>query len=86
MSILFSRVFDNFILVDEPFAIALQSLKTCVLINNNLCGKSALSLESSRTFYERFKGTSGSFFIPDFNLLSCELDNFMYKVLYWVIL
>ena len=26
--------------------------------------------------------TSVPFFIPDFGLLSCELDNFMFKVLY----
>ena len=32
------------------------------------------------------KGTATEFFISDFNLLSCELDNFMFKVLYWVIL
>ena len=32
------------------------------------------------------KGTAIEFFISDFNLLSCELDNFMFKVLYWVIL
>ena len=27
-----------------------------------------------------------NFSIPDFNLLSCELDNFTFKVLYWVAL
>ena len=31
--------YDNFILADEPFAKALQSLETCVLVNNILCGK-----------------------------------------------
>ena len=35
---------------------------------------------------ERFKVTSVSFFIPDFNLLNWELDNFTLKLLYWVIL
>ena len=29
-------VFDNFILAEEPFARALQSLKTCVLVNKDL--------------------------------------------------
>ena len=28
--------FDNFILADEPFVKALQSLETCVLVNKNL--------------------------------------------------
>ena len=34
------------------------------------------------TFDERFKVFSKPFFIPDFKLLSCELDNFMFKVSY----
>ena len=33
------------------------------------------------TFDEGFKVTSAPFFIPDFNLLSFELDHFMFKVL-----
>ena len=35
--ILCSWVFDSFILAEELFAKALRSLKTCVLVNNNLC-------------------------------------------------
>ena len=70
-----------FILVDEPFAKALQILETYVSVNSTLCGKLFSSLESPVTFDERFKVTSRPFFIPDFNLLSCELDNFTYKVL-----
>ena len=31
---------------------------------------------------KRFKVTLVPFFIPDFNLLSCELDNFTFKQLY----
>ena len=34
------------------------------------------------TLDERFKITSISFFIADFNLLSCELDNFTFNVFY----
>ena len=45
---------------------ALRSFETCVLVNNNLCRKVA----------------SVPFFIPDFNLLSCELDNFLFKFFY----
>ena len=33
------RVFDDFILTDGPFKKALQSLKTCELVNNKQCGK-----------------------------------------------
>ena len=84
--ILCKWVFDNFILADEPFAKALRSLETCVLTNNNLSGKLFSSLESTTAFDESFKHASRPYFIPDFNSLSCELDNFAFKVLYWVIL
>ena len=43
---------------------------------NNLCGKLVFSLEQPITFDERFKVTSVPFLVPNFNLLSCELDNF----------
>ena len=59
-------------------------LETCVLVNNNLCGKLLSSLKPPTTFDESFKVIPVPFFIPDFNLLSCELDNFTFKVLYWV--
>ena len=47
--------FDNSILAEETFAKHLQSLGTCLLINNNLCGKLVSSLELPITFDERFK-------------------------------
>ena len=55
-------------------------------VDNISCRKLVLSLEFPIKFDERFKVTSVQFFIPDFNLLSCELDNFTIKVLYSVIL
>ena len=54
------------------------------MLVNNLCGKLFSSLESPTTFDEIFKVTSVPFFIPDFNLLSCELDNFTSNMLYLV--
>ena len=78
-SILCNWVFDNFILADELFAKVLWSFETCVLVNNNSCGK------LTTTFDEIFKVTSVLFFIPDFNLLSYNLDNITFNVLYWVI-
>ena len=53
--ILCNWVFGNFTWADELFAKALWSLKTCVLVNNNLCGKLFSSLESRATFDESFK-------------------------------
>ena len=50
------------------------------IINNNLCIKLVSSLEFSITFHEIFKVTLVPFFIRDFNLLSCELDEFTFKV------
>ena len=86
-TILSKWVFDNFILADKPLTITLQSLATCVLVDKNLCEKLVSSLESRITFSESFKVTSVPLFIPDFNLCQiCQLDYFMFKVLYWVIL
>ena len=42
--ILCNWVFDNFILVDEPFAKALPNFATCVLVNNNLGRKESPTL------------------------------------------
>ena len=56
--ILCNWVLNNFILADEPFAEILQSFETCVLVNNNLCGKLYSSLESRTTFGKSFKVTS----------------------------
>ena len=78
-----SWVFDNYILSDELFAKALQSLENCVLIDNNLYGKLVSSLEWPIIFDETFEVNSVTFFILDFNLLSCE---FKLKLLKLVIL
>ena len=78
--VLYNRVFDNFLLAEELLAKALQSLKTRILVHNNLCRKSFSPLESDEIVQVT------SFFIPYFNLLSCELDSFNFKELYWVIL
>ena len=80
--IICNRVFDNFKLAEELFAKALKSFEACVLVNNKLCEKLFSSLESAAIFDESFKVTSVSVFTPDFNLLSCELENFTFKVLY----
>ena len=55
---------------------------TCVLVNNNLCGKLVSSLKIQIKFDERFQVITVPFCIADFNLLSCELDNFAFNVLY----
>ena len=84
--ILYKWDFDDLILVGELFAEALRSRETCVLVNNNLCGKLYSSLELPIIFDERFKVTSVPFFILDFSLLIYEWGNFIFKVLHWVIL
>ena len=68
-------------LADKPFVKGLRIFETWVLVNNNLCEKLVSSLELSMKFDERFKVTLVTFFIADFNFLSCELDNFTFKVL-----
>ena len=59
-----------------------QVLKLVYHFNNSLCGKLVSLLESPIKFGERFKVTSVPYFVSDFNLLSCELDNFTFNVLY----
>ena len=83
--ILYNLTIDNFILAEELFAKALQSLETCVLVNNNLGRKLFWSLESPTKFGESFKVTSVPFFNLDFDLLSYKLENFKFKMLYWFI-
>ena len=81
--ILCNWVFDNFILADDLFAEALQSFETYVLVNNTIYVE---YYSHHYNHQQHFEVTSTPFFIPNFNLLSCELDNFTFKVLYWVIL
>ena len=54
-TILCKWVFDNFILGEELFAKTLQSLKTWVLVNNNLCDKLYLLLESPTNLMKDLK-------------------------------
>ena len=77
-------LYENFILADGPFAKALQILETCVSVNNNLCSP----LDSPTTFGERFKVTRVplTLFFTDFNLLSCDLDNLTFKMLFLSVL
>ena len=79
--ILDNWVFDNLISVDKFFAKAFRRFAICLLVDNNLCGK-----EVPFIFYDNLKNISVSFFIVDFNLLSCEFDSFIFKLLYWIIL
>ena len=73
-------------LANEPFVKVLRKLETFVFVNNNLWGKLVSSLDSPTAFDETSRITWVPFFIPQFDLLSCELDNFTFKVLYWVVL
>ena len=82
--ILDNWVFDNLISADEWFAKALRRFATCLLVNNNIWGKS-VSL-SPIIFDDNLNTTSVSSFIADFNLLSFEFDSFTFKLLYCVIL
>ena len=59
-----------------------ESFETCVSVKNNLCGKLVSSLELPIKVDERFKVTLVPFLISDFYLLSCELDNFTFKVFF----
>ena len=64
------------------FLKALWIFETYLLVNNNSCGKLISSLELPIKIDGRFKVTSVSFRIAEISLLSCELDNFSFNVLY----
>ena len=64
-------------MAEELFLKALWSFKTCVLVNNNLHRKLFSWLESPTTSDEIFRVTSVPLFIPDFNVLSYEIRNFI---------
>ena len=76
--ILDNWVFDNLILTDKYFAKALRRFATSLLVYDNLWGK--LASLSPIIICDNLKTTSVSFFVWDFNLLSCEFDSF---TLYW---
>ena len=57
---------------DKWLAKALRRFETCLLVNNNLCGK-LVSL-SPIIFDDNLKTTSVLFFIADLILLICEFD------------
>ena len=73
-------VFDSFVSGDELFAKALRSFETFLSVSNNLCQKLVLSLELPIIFDDSFSVTSVSFFVANFNLSSCEFDNFMFTL------
>ena len=60
----------------------MASIAEIISVNSNLWGKLVSSLELWIKVDERFKVTLVQFFIADFNLLSCESDNFTFNVLY----
>ena len=61
---------------------AFGKFATCISVSNNLCEKLAPSLELPIILNDSLSVISGSFFVADFNLLSCELDNIKFTVLY----
>ena len=74
-TILDNWAFDSLILIDELFVKDLQRPATCLPVINNLFGKLVSSSELPIIFHDNLKITSVSFFIADFNLLSCEFDS-----------
>ena len=74
-------VFENLISADKLFAKYSRRLETCLSVNNNLWGK-LVSL-SPIMFDDSLNTNSNSFFIADFNLLSCEFDSSTFIVSFY---
>ena len=83
--ILDNWVLDSIISVDNLLAKTLRILATCLLLSNK-SWKLVSPSELPTIFDDDLKTTSVSFFVADFNLLSCEFHSFTFKLLYWVIL
>ena len=66
----------------DKFTKDLRISEYCVSVSNNICRTLVLSLELPFKLDETFTVTLALVFIPDFNLLSCALDNFTFEVLY----
>ena len=62
-----SWVFDSLILPNKLNAKDFWRFPTCLLVNNNLCGKLVSSLELSLMFDDSLRITSVLFFVADFN-------------------
>ena len=75
-------VFDYSILADELFAKTLQNIEAYLSVSNKLCEKLVSSFPSPIIFDARFRVTTITLFIGDFNLLSWELDNFTFTLLH----
>ena len=81
--ILDNWVFYSLISVDKLFAEDLRRFATCLLANNNSCGKLILSSKFPIICDANLKTTPDLRFIADFNLLSCEFDSYTFTLLYW---
>ena len=77
-------VFDNLISADDLWAKTLRRFATCLLVNENSCGKFILSSESPVIFVDNLKTTSVPSSVVDFHILSCKFDSFTFKLLYCV--
>ena len=84
--ILDNWVFDNLISANELLAKALRRFETCLLVNNNSCGKLVPSLELAIIFDDSLRTTSVSFFIADLNLSSCEFDSFTFVLCHFILI
>ena len=58
---------------------ALPRFATCLIVDNNSCGKLILSSEVPIIFDDNLKTISISLFIAGFNLLSSAFDSFIFK-------
>ena len=68
----------------DLFGKTLQRLATCLSVNNSLRIK--LVLSSTIIFDDTVRVASIAIFVADFNLRSCEADDFKFTVLYGVVL
>ena len=77
-------VFDNSTSTDEWFVKTLQTFSIFLSVSNSVWGKSEVSLVFPILFIDRLKVILTCFFVTDFNISGCDLDNFTLTMFYSV--
>ena len=68
----FSLMVNQFLIMGQKIYQEIRRFATCLLVNNDLCGKLVSSSELSIIFDDNLKTYFSFIFNADFSLLSCE--------------
>ena len=78
---IYAVIWSLVVLTEKLAFFSKQLSGVCCALNNNLSRKLVSSIRLQIIFDDNHKTASVSFFIADFNLLSCEFNSFVFKLL-----